>query len=686
MEYSLYRLNKLANLSNTKISDIIDKLNLIGFEVDEIFEESLSTNNFINDTRLLVEIPSNREDLLNEQLFLKELATVFLFDIYEIWTKLQKNYPNFLNQKYIEYENQESKPIQSDISDILIYKLELENCFLEASPLWIQQKLKNAGITITNDINDFLNLVTLEYGSTITSNLKGNNLFEEFSITRILKPTNFYDGHKDFMLPEGTVVLKNHEDIIVSVLGVFTSINNMDITNSNKIFLESIFYDIHENNLDINTINTKLSFRYLRKMFFENFKISFQRLLTLLDLYNPSLKVINNYTNVSKSIPAKSKKLLRLEKALIKKVLNVEKFEREIFKKASLEIICETKNSFYFYISEYRKDLNRQIDLIEEYSRFIGYKNFEEILPLKELVHNSKKLTNYLFIQQFFIDYGLNEIFTNSLQADHEKTTKFTLKLSNPLNSETKVLRTSLFPKLFEVFDLNFKLGFSNCNFFEIGRVFKVVNNKIIEQDKVSGIFHYLNLKNSKQPSLDWFIVKGFLENFVSYFGYETIEFTKIKNKKTYFHPTRSVHFIFNGKILGTFGEVNPTIETFRSTKLPIYIFEFNLHHFKTWRLKSNIQIAKEYSKYPSIVKDLSFSINKNENFSLIKEKINANFLKSITFFDVYFDAKELTQVSIGIRLEFQSTSETLTTTTIEKEVEKVRAILVDSFGAEFKG
>jgi phenylalanyl-tRNA synthetase beta subunit len=102
--------------------------------------------------------------------------------------------------------------------------------------------------------------------------------------------------------------------------------------------------------------------------------------------------------------------------------------------------------------------------------------------------------------------------------------------------------------------------------------------------------------------------------------------------------------------------------------------------------LKSNIQIAKEYSKYPSIVKDLSFSINKNENFSLIKEKINANFLKSITFFDVYFDAKELTQVSIGIRLEFQSTSETLTTTTIEKEVEKVRAILVDSFGAEFKG
>jgi hypothetical protein len=89
MEYSLYRLNKCANLNKINLSDIVDKLNLIGFEVDDIFNERLLTNKFINNIRLLIEVPSNRQDLLNEQLFLKELATIFLFEVYELWKTLK---------------------------------------------------------------------------------------------------------------------------------------------------------------------------------------------------------------------------------------------------------------------------------------------------------------------------------------------------------------------------------------------------------------------------------------------------------------------------------------------------------------------------------------------------------------------------------------------------------------------
>ena len=54
MEYSLYYLNKQAELKDLKITEITDKLNLIGFEVDDIFEESVLTNKFLNDTRLLI--------------------------------------------------------------------------------------------------------------------------------------------------------------------------------------------------------------------------------------------------------------------------------------------------------------------------------------------------------------------------------------------------------------------------------------------------------------------------------------------------------------------------------------------------------------------------------------------------------------------------------------------------------
>ena len=75
MEYSLYYLNKQAQLKDLKITEIIDKLNLIGFEVDDIFNETVLTNKFLKDTRLLIETPSNRQDLLNEKLFLDEITT-----------------------------------------------------------------------------------------------------------------------------------------------------------------------------------------------------------------------------------------------------------------------------------------------------------------------------------------------------------------------------------------------------------------------------------------------------------------------------------------------------------------------------------------------------------------------------------------------------------------------------------
>ena len=159
MEYSLYYLNKQANLNNLQINELIDKLNLIGFEVDDIFEESLVTNPLLNDTRLLIEIPSNRQDLLNEKLFLKEISTIFSLKTYDLWKSVKTNY-SFLLYEYAEkYSEQSIKKINSNLNDILVYKFKLENCFNKMTPLWIQQKLQNRGIFATNSINDFLNLI-----------------------------------------------------------------------------------------------------------------------------------------------------------------------------------------------------------------------------------------------------------------------------------------------------------------------------------------------------------------------------------------------------------------------------------------------------------------------------------------------------------------------------------------------
>ena len=681
MEYSLYYLNKQANLNNLKIKELIDNLNLIGFEVDDVFEEQLPTNPLINDIRLLIEIPSNRQDLLNEKLFLKEISTIFLLQTYNLWKKVKINYDFLLDTHLLKYKEQPIKYINSDLNDILIYKFNLENCFLKTSPHQIQQKLKNRGVSINNNINDYLNLIILEYGATITNQITDNN-GDQLFIERLNTTANF----KGITLSPGTIVITDQNKKLISVLGCININNDNNFTNGN-VGLEAIFYDIYLNSLDLKTINTKLSFKYLRSLFIENFKVSLKRLFTLLELYNVDLKIVNVHTNEKVKKQIKKHKIITLSKNLTKLILNTEFFDFSIFKKAGLRIIGETKNNFYIQISNFRKDLTREIDLIEEYSRFIGYKNFPEILPKKAITYNPRKLKNYKKIREFFINYGFNEIFTNSLVPLNAKTKSFSIDLKNPLNTEINTLRTSMFPRLFNILELNLKSGFKNCNFFEIGRVFKVSENKIIEQDKISGIFQSQFISENNKLNLNWFKAKGFFEIFLQLFGHTNLEISTIQGKTNYFHPTRSIQFTIDKKILGTFGEINPLIEEFHGISEPIYLFEFNLGYFKNWKIKSTVTNYNQYSKYPSVTRDISLILDKKTSFSELKDKIQKRIkhLKSIKFFDVQFDSKQSDKVNLGIRLEFQVSDRTLTAIEIEQEIKNIENLLKEKYNVNIR-
>lgn len=89
MEYSLSTLNNKSNFSTLSLSETINKLNLVGFEVDEVSFENSSS--YFQDIKFLLKNPANRDDLLIENLFLSELGIIFLLEIYEIWTLFKKS-------------------------------------------------------------------------------------------------------------------------------------------------------------------------------------------------------------------------------------------------------------------------------------------------------------------------------------------------------------------------------------------------------------------------------------------------------------------------------------------------------------------------------------------------------------------------------------------------------------------
>ena len=684
MEYSLHYLNKLSILKNLKLTQIIETLNLIGFEVDDSYEDILEINILVKDIRLLLKIPANREDLLIEELFLKELVRLFSLEKISIWKSFKSYYFNLLKQYYFSKYEYNSFQIKSNIDDILIYNIQIISKDNFISPKWIQQKLKKNCIEPRNNINDLINLISLEWGQTIKISIN-NNLSSSFYVEKLKNEEKFHKTNtdsKEFILPSNSIVLKNDLDEIQSCLGYISPVSNEDI--SNKILnIQAIFYDIHSNPLNLSLLNTKLSTRYLRKTFLQFFRISIQRFLTIFELITTDTNIkINRYKTISNSIKVEETKILKLKKVSLINFLKIKDINQNIFIKAGLTIICETKNEFYFEVPNTRKDLFREIDLIEEYSRFIGYKNFNEILPIKNSLINNKKKNKYKFLKQFFINLGFNEIVNSSIE-ENNKEHQNSVVLNNPLNNEFFLLRSDLSTKMLQIFENNVRMGFLHTNFFEIGRIFKKIQNKIIEEDRFAAIFEPIFNKNENNLGLDWYINKGIIESLFTFFGYKEILIEKIKNTNSIYHPTRSCLFKINNRILGIFGEINPV---FLITKKVVYSIELNLSEFKDSQLSNEIIFSKELSKYPSITKDLSFLISKKTNFVELQNLLKnlTKHLKNYYLFDIYFQTTESLTINVGIRFEFQSDTETLTNLQIEKEIEVIKNLLQTKFNVSF--
>jgi phenylalanyl-tRNA synthetase beta chain len=687
MEYSLYTLNQNSKLNSLKITEIVNQLNLIGFEVDDIFTEKSMENLFFDNVRLLIKIPANREDLLNEKFLLIELSTVLLFQLNNFWKKIKPNYFFLLKENYLKYFNYETVNIQQkNVPEILIYNIQLKNIKNLSSPLWIQNKLINLGFLPKKNIEDLITLANIEWGQNFNFYISKNS---PFIIETLNKQEEFLDiNNFSHLLFPGTIVLKDKYENILTVLGLINTKKNLESFSNSEIFFQSIFYNFNFQKRDEKSsqLNKTIFLRSFRKIFLENFKYSFQRLLTLLEIISSGSIIPKIYSNIGNSIKLNEQKILKCRQKSLKNVLNLTKYDFSIFEKSGLKIICQTKNDFYFLIPNYRNDLEREIDLIEEYSRFIGYKNFIEIFPEKVKQNVKKNSQNNELIKQFFINSSFNEIITNPI-LDIKKQQHNSICLNNPLNNEFLNLRTNIFFKLLDIYQNNLNLGFEQKNFFEIGRTFKKIKNRIVESDKVAGIFQLERTKKSLFLNSEWFIAKGFLENFLALFDHQDVKIETNPFSLNLFHETKSIIFKSKNDIIGIFGELNPSLDFLKLTKYPVYLFEFDLQFFKNWRRTKKIQMYKEYSKYPSIFKDLSFKINKTINFYLLKQRFLelSLKLKRVEFFDLYFDEKISQEINIGIRLEFQSNLQTFTNEEIEQEINYIKEKMEKEFFLQFR-
>ncbi|WNZ23432.1 phenylalanine--tRNA ligase subunit beta [Leptolyngbya sp. NK1-12] len=353
----------------------------------------------------------------------------------------------------------------------------------------------------------------------------------------------------------------------------------------------------------------------------------------------------------------------------------------------------DTSDVWMVTVPPYRyRDLEREIDLIEEVARLYGYNNFCDTLPDKtEAGFLPEEQAAIRRIHATMRAVGLTEVIHYTLgKPENEQQ----IVLANPLFTEYSALRMELIPGLIDAFQYNLEQGNGPLNAFEIGRVFWRQEEGLTEADQVAGImggdpFRGRWVTSGRPQPLTWYEAKGMLESVFTQLGLE-VEYQPDR-RNPLLHPGRTASLWLNGDRLGTFGQLHPQVRQQRNLPDEVYAFELDLDVLLDHMLQEDklIPVFQPYSSYPSSDRDIAFFAPAKFSVADIERAIRqagGKLLESVELFDEY-RGKNVPegQRSLAFRLVYRASDRTLTDEDIDPVHQNVREVLEEKFQAALR-
>lgn len=695
MYTSLDWLNELVDIKSLELDDLIEKLTLGGFEVEEILKINLNNS---QKTILDISATANRADSLSIKGIGKEVtALINKSSSLPKYTKHKHDYEEKLNNVI------EKKNISSDYSTFLA--ITVENLTTLTTPKWISDRLICSQIQPLNNLIDFQNYILLETGYPFEFyDLKKINQIlntSEFnlSLASVKTPINFVGNNNTNYNLSNDVLVVQANDFPISIAGIISNEKIAYTSNTTSLLIEGAIFSSKKirQQSRLLSLRTERSARYEKGLNASSFLEALIRLLILLKINNPNIickihtaseveqlfnsSLVLTYKNIVEILgPIKNESSKSYQNLSINQIT-------EYLKRLEFDFIFnEQKVEWLIQIPKARaNDLLREIDLIEEIGRLHGYNNFILNLPNVSNIGKEdftyqvrKKLTNC------FINEGLNELIQYSLVSEKSETT---ISLINPLTFECSTLRTSLLPNLIKLISDNIKRGNEILEGFEYGHVFEGnLKTEFNEIEVVSGIFGGIKKKRN-QPGqlLSWFEAKGRINNLFKKLNITLLWKIPTTSKyKTILHPYRTAELWFEDKYVGIFGQIHPILVKKHTIPSDIFLFEYSLFNIQTIFQKRKLSLYKSYSNYPKITKDISFFINQTISYAEIKSTLlehGTNYLIDINLLDQYQgNSIPKNCISLCIQLIFQSTEKTLLSKEVDEIIVNLKSRLIDKY------
>ncbi|EAH6516290.1 phenylalanine--tRNA ligase subunit beta [Campylobacter jejuni] len=352
---------------------------------------------------------------------------------------------------------------------------------------------------------------------------------------------------------------------------------------------------------------------------------------------------------------------------------NVDKDEvLKILKKLGFELILSGEGLINVKAPLHRPDIKNLSDICEEVVRIIGIDNIAskglEFIEKNRLNSAYKNYIEFLNLRKRAVASGyfesLHYVLDNEEELKRLGFDSVKLKLINPITAELNTLRTTLLNHLLNAASLNAKNSKKIIKLFELGAVFNVNNQELNHIAFIhSGLKEEAKISNKAKPESVQFY--DFLLDIKNIIG----DFKLKSSKYNILSPYEQADMYLSDIKVGFIGRLHLKIENERD--LPkTYICELDLD-----LIRQDFKIAKPYSKFPAITRDLSVLIPKGFEYNQIKnciEELNLEILENFRLVDIYSDENLKEFYSITISFSFRDINKTLEDNQVNECMDKI--------------
>jgi phenylalanyl-tRNA synthetase beta chain len=644
-----------------------------------------------------VEVTTNRPDCLNHYGVARELATLYRQSLKKIEVSLKESGGPARGAIALEISD-------PDLCARYCGRV-VQNVQVKTSPGWLAERLEAVGQRPINNVADVTNYVLLELGHPLHA-FDLSRLGQQRIVVRRAKPGELLRtldgvdrtlGRDNLVIADGTRA--------VALAGVMGGEESEISACTRSVLLESAWFEpvSIRRTAKSQGMHTEASHRFERGADIEMAPLALDRAAALIQEVAGG-EILQGMVDVyPRSLLQRS---LLFRRSEIRRILGTsiaaEEVER-ILRGLGFLVEPADGESWRIGVPSFRLDISREVDLVEEVARHVGYDRLPaRVRTAPPRLERDTARDKVLAVSSLLVGLGFREIIAPSM-IDPAECKRFAAAppviLANPLSQDASALRSSAVPSMLHAIRWNLDRDTNEVRFFELGKTYDMSAEGAPQERRVltlgcTGHRRPASVYDNEAP-FDFFDLKGVLEIVLGAFDLPVIDFdpwgtgvppasghgqvrfadsdgvrrtpeigdAHATAGRTYYQPGWRGRLSSQHVALAVFGQIPQDLARHYKLRQTVWVAEIDFERLVEFPLRS--RKYQPFSRFPAVERDFSLVVPDAVSYAQLSSALTALALEEIRGFhpvDRYRGGSiPARHYSLLLRVIFQSQTQTLT-------------------------